>query len=262
MAMENSGVATASSFVDESRLRRYNCGLRSETRGNLRERCLFPSQCIGVFVALLVWERAVAMARRSELIFEQISFKFLRDKCNAYVQWWNVYLLWETDKIYCGDRLDRRTNGFSFRIFGNNKNRWYLNWENKELSKDRGIFDKEMESRFGKSLIVREACYTHRCGGWPWDDVVCATSRENPYPTTPSATQRRSSFARATLPYESLPCFSTPAYAVPDSTRNWRNLSQPRYSTYGVDRSAARFRKPLNSRLFFPFPRCSLAGPT
>lgn len=83
MAMENSGVATASSFVDESRLRRYNCGLRSETRGNLRERCLFPSQCIGVFVALLVWERAVAMARRSELIFEQISFKFFRDKCNA-----------------------------------------------------------------------------------------------------------------------------------------------------------------------------------
>lgn len=136
------------------------------------------------------------------------------------------------------------------------------NWENKELSKDRGIFDKEMESRFGKSLIVREACYTHRCGGWPWDDVVCATSRENPYPTTPSATQRRSSFARATLPYESLPCFSTPAHAVPDSTRNWRNLSQPRYSTYGVDRSAARFRKPLNSRLFFPFPRCSLDGPT
>lgn len=136
------------------------------------------------------------------------------------------------------------------------------NWENKELSKDRGIFDKEMESRFGKSLIVREACYTHRYGGWPWDDVVCATSRENPYPTTPSATQRRSCSARATLPYESLPCFSTPAHAVPDSTRNWRNLSQPRYSTYGVDRSAARFRKPFNSRLFFPFPRCSLDGPT
>ena len=39
----NSSVATASSFVDESRLRRYNCGLRSETRGNLRERNLFPS---------------------------------------------------------------------------------------------------------------------------------------------------------------------------------------------------------------------------
>lgn len=46
MAMENSGVATASSFVDESRLRRYNCGLRSETRGNLRERCLFPSNVL------------------------------------------------------------------------------------------------------------------------------------------------------------------------------------------------------------------------
>ena len=43
MAMETVALLPLSSFVDESRLRRYNCGLRSETRGNLRERNLFPS---------------------------------------------------------------------------------------------------------------------------------------------------------------------------------------------------------------------------
>ena len=54
MAMETTvALLPLSSFVDESRLRRYNCGLRSETRGNLRERNLFPSTvCIGVFAGV------------------------------------------------------------------------------------------------------------------------------------------------------------------------------------------------------------------